>query len=352
MKNRLFRYISLLTVIAMVFVVSCEKTDIQKANEEYDFDKIVPKVQGVSGPATVIQSLSGSYSVNYFRGGSTWTWQVTNGTITSTSEDTRKIDVLFPDLGEAVVTVTETTLGGITSDPMSRTINVVLPVVTMVGPADVVQTFTYTYSVNYERAGSTWSWSATNATIVDVSEDTREVEVLFTDSGEAMLTVTETMSTGVSSLPLEFDITVGEFCPMTRDDFLGTWRGTETGSSDGDLTVTFIAGAEDNEIVVEAIDGIPAFLGGVFTGWGETFQPGFGAEGDITIVVNENGSLSIGWDYWGQTLPGPYDYWYHGSGLWSGCGAAPTMEFTFNMDWNGDGSTARSNTVELTKDVT
>ena len=267
MKNKVFRYISFFAALALI-ISACE-SDIQKANAEYDFSKVIPVVQGINGPSNATQTFSETYEIGYYRGGSTWSWSTTGATITSTSADTRTVEVLFTDAGRASITVTETTLGGVTSEP-------------------------------------------------------------YTDS-----------------------VTVAEFCPMTRDDFLGTWTGTETGSSDNpSLSVTFIAGAAANEIVAEATAGIPAFLGGVFTGWGETFQAGFGAEGDITLVINENGSISIGetLTYWGQTLPGPYDYWYNGGGLWSGCGAAPTMDFTFNLDWNGNGTSAnRSNEVSLTK---
>lgn len=266
MKNKIFKYILFFAALALI-IGACEKTDIQKANDEYDFSKVIPEVQGVNGPSNATQTFSETYTVNYFRGGSTWDWSATNATITSTSDDTREVEVLFTDAGEAVITVTETTMGGVTSEPYELTVD------------------------------------------------------------------------------------VAEFCPMSRDDFLGTWVGAETGDSEVDpLTVTFIAGAEDNEIVAEAdASGFPAFMSEVFIGWGETFQPGFGPEGDITIVVNENGSLSMGLDYWGQTLPGPWDYWYFGSGLWSGCGAAPSMEFDFNLDWDGSETAQYSSTVTLVK---
>lgn len=264
MKNKIFKYILFFAALALV-IGACEKTDIQKANDEYDFSKVIPAVQGVNGPSNATQSFSESYSVNYFRGGSTWSWSATNATISSTSDDTREVDVLFTDAGEAVITVTETTLGGVTSEP---------------------------YEV-----------------IVDVAE----------------------------------------FCPMSRDDFLGTWVGAEDGKTSGPLTVTFVAGPNDNEIVAEATAGIPAFMSDVFLGWGETFQPGYGMEGDIVLIVNENGSISKRVDYWGQTLPGPWDYWSFSEGLWSGCGTAPSMDFDFSLDWDGSGSPGYTNTIHLEK---
>lgn len=265
MKNKIFRYISFFAALIMI-LGACQKTDIQKANDDYDFDKVIPVVLGISGPTNATQTFSESYSPSYFRGGSTFSWSVSAGaTITSTSADTRDIDVLFTEAGEVDITCTETTLGGVTSEPYTET------------------------------------------------------------------------------------ITVAEFCPMSRDDFLGTWVGTESGKTSGDLTVTFIAGAADDEIIVEATAGIPAFMGGVFTGWGESFQAGFGDEGDIVIQVNANGSLGKNVRYWGQTLPGPWDYWTFNEGLWSGCGAAPTMDFDFALDWDGSGAYGYKNTIHLEK---
>ena len=261
MKNKIFKYIPLFLASFLIFS-ACEKTDIQKANDDFDFNKIVPEVQGIMGPTDVSQTFTETYSPNYYRGGSTWSWSVTGATIASVSEDTHEVDVSFTDVGVAVVTVTETTMGGITSEPYSS------------------------------------------------------------DS-----------------------ITIAAFCPMTRDDFLGVWTGTEEGKTSGDLTVTFVAGAGADEIVLEAVDGIPIILGGVFTGWGEVFQPGFGLEGDIILIVNANGTISISLDWWGQTLPGPYDYDYTGEGTWSGCGDAPSMNFTVHMGlYSG-----YINTVNLTK---
>lgn len=265
MKNKLFKYISFFAALVII-LSACEKSDIDKANEAYDFSKVIPEVLGVSGPANATQTFSESYSVNYFRGGSTWSWSATGATVSSTSADGHDAEILFTSAGEAVITVTETTMGGLTSEPF------------------------------------------------------------------------------------DYPVEVAEFCPMSRDDFLGTWVGAETGDSEVDpLTVTFIAGDAADEIKVEATAGTPAFMSEVFLGWGETFQAGFGLEGDIVITINENGSLSMGLDYWGQTLPGPWDYWYFGSGLWSGCGAAPSMDFDFNLDWDGSQTAQYTSTIHLEK---
>jgi hypothetical protein len=265
MKSKIFKYIPFFLASFLIFS-ACQKTDIQQANDDFDFNKIVPKVQGIMGPMAVSQTFTETYSANYFRGGSTWNWSVTGATIASVSEDTHEVDVTFTTTGKAVVTVTETTMGGITSEPYSS------------------------------------------------------------DS-----------------------IAVAAFCPLTRDDFLGTWTGDETGDGAGPITVTVIAGAGADEIVLEAdAEAYPQLLSNIFKGWGETFQPGFGPEGDITLIVNNNGTISVGLDYWGQTLPGPYDYWYLGSGTWSGCGGI-TMSLHFGLDWDETGTEQYASDVDLTK---
>ena len=47
------------------------------------------------------------------------------------------------------------------------------------GPSSALQTFTYDYKVTYDRAGSTWSWTSTDATVQTVSQDTKTASILF-----------------------------------------------------------------------------------------------------------------------------------------------------------------------------
>lgn len=116
MKNKLFKYISFFAALVMI-MGACEKSDIDKANEEYDFSMIVPVVQGINGPSTVTQTLTYAYSVNYYRGGSTWSWTGDGCTVSPVSDDGHDIEVTFPNDGDVSLTVTETTMAGKTSDP-------------------------------------------------------------------------------------------------------------------------------------------------------------------------------------------------------------------------------------------
>lgn len=269
MKNKILASISFLVVIAFMFS-SCEKPPIEEANEDYNYDEVIPKVLNFSGPTDL--AASGLGSVEYsclYRGGSTYTF---------------------------------------TTEGHSATITI--------------------------KEG--------NPNVAEVTWDQSDVNV------EAKIMVTETTMGGKTSEPDTLNVSLSKFCPMTVSDFVGTWTGTETGDCEHDITVDFEAGEAENTIVARAINGTPAFLGCIFEGWGETFQPGFGNEGDIILTIGlTDGSIDINLEYWGQTLPGPYDYQQNGGGTWSGCGDAPTMSFDMLMDESG----WRASHLELTKQL-
>ncbi|MBN2666233.1 MAG: hypothetical protein JXR67_06965 [Bacteroidales bacterium] len=235
---------------------------------------------------------------------------------------------------------------------------VVPAVLSTTGPSLVLQTFTYDFSVSYFRAGSTWNWTATDATVQSVSPDTRTATILFNTlppSGKAYVNVTETTVGGKTSDPKAIEVTVEPFCPLERADMIGTWDVVETGDSPRTTTVEVVAGTGDDQIIVKAdATGIPALLGQVFIDWGENFQPGenFAPNGDITLTLNlTDGTVQIPCDYWGQTLPGPWDYWCFGTGTWDGCGATPKLTLTVNLDWDGaaPGAAQYTNSVVMTK---
>ncbi len=117
MKNRITGYLSL--VMAFGLILSACETDIEKANAAYDFNAVVPEVLGMTGPTSVSQTFSQMYYVTYYRAGSTWNWSTSdNATIDSTSSNGgHDCYVNFPTDGTVEIYVTETTQGGLTSDP-------------------------------------------------------------------------------------------------------------------------------------------------------------------------------------------------------------------------------------------
>ncbi|HKL31060.1 MAG TPA: hypothetical protein VJ919_00930 [Tangfeifania sp.] len=126
MKKTIFFTLIIGAVVAVLN--SCTTPPMEAAQEAYDYNAIVPKVLGeIVGPEVVTQTFTNEYTVGYHRGGSTWSWSADEATIVSVSEDTRVATLEFgayPSDGFATITVTETTMGGITSDPVSKEIEV------------------------------------------------------------------------------------------------------------------------------------------------------------------------------------------------------------------------------------
>ncbi len=268
--KKIFYLLGSLLLVLMVFS-TCKKSEVQKANDDYDFNGMVPIVLVIDGPE--ITAASGLATLDYsvpYRGGSTWNWEV----------------------------------------------------------------------VGY---GAT----------VTVGSPSNSVEIMFAQSDldtVAQIKVIETTSGGVSSVPKILDVELKKFKPMTWDEFVGDWAGTE---ADGDSVVTNVAfsitkGADENTIVIPCINGTPSLMGPLFQGWGELFQGGFGQEGRVILELDLNsGAVTISCQYWGQTLPGPYDYWILGEGTWEGINQS--MTFGYGIQWDdacdGDGYNYSSMTI-------
>lgn len=210
---------------------------------------------------------------------------------------------------------------------------VVPKVLKVKGTTLALQTFSYTYEIDYSRAGSSWAWSATGATINSVSADTRTANVSFPEipaGGKAQLTIVETTVGGVSSDPKVIDIQVNPFCPLEPSGFVGNWVGT-----DGmDLTGYFF----DSEVVISdatattvKVSGLNA--GWIATVWGETITDG----GTITMIIGDDGTATIEdqyiftTDYDGD----PYVYHISGTAVWDNCGGSPTMTISYILDNEG-----------------
>jgi hypothetical protein len=231
---------------------------------------------------------------------------------------------------------------------------VVPAVLSATGPTLALQTKIYEFKITYFRAGSTWNWTATDATVDSVTADTKTAFILFDQmpaNDTALVMVTETTSGKVTSEQKVFEVKVDPFCPLAIGDFVGTWNVVETGDEPRTSTVSIILGTGTNNLILQVNAGLPGLLGGVFDGWGEAFQTSVEPQGNITMNVNlDNGVVTIPFAYWGQTLPGPYDYWVFGDGTWSGCGAKPTITInSVNLDWDETETAQYTNAAVLTK---
>lgn len=205
------------------------------------------------------------------------------------------------------------------------------------GPQLALQTFSYTYSPSYFRAGSTWEWSVTGATIVSVSSDTHRATVSFPtipSGGKAQLSVVETTAGGAVSDPKVIDIQVDPFCPLALSGFVGSWLGT-----DGmDLVDYFF----DSEVVISNPASTTVKVTGLNYGWitnvwGETVIAG----GTIDMTIENDGTVVIPDQYCFTTLYDGDSYIYRikGSGTWGNCGATPTLNIAYVIYYESDGYT-------------
>ncbi|MBN2762037.1 MAG: hypothetical protein JXR41_03015 [Bacteroidales bacterium] len=183
------------------------------------------------------------------------------------------------------------------------------------------------------RGGSTFTWSVTgaDATVTLDPEFSSIANIRFNQSSvdkAAVVTVTETTMGGLTA-SATYDVSLSAFTPLTWDDFVGTWAGED---EDGPVSFEVTKGDAENSIVINTdANGVPGLFYGIYAGWGEAFQPGFGNEGNAVVDVDlATGDLTIAPQYWGQTLPGPYDYFLYGSGYYNG----PVMTLTYSMNFD------------------
>jgi hypothetical protein len=123
--------LSAIALSLVLIISSCTTPPIEAAQEAYDYNAIIPKVLGISGPTSTIghglSEFPVEYSASYFRGGSSLEWSASGGaTILEVIDDGsfkgRKAKIVFPQVSEATtvtVTVVETTLGGVNSEPLT-----------------------------------------------------------------------------------------------------------------------------------------------------------------------------------------------------------------------------------------
>ena len=118
MKKIIYLLGSLLLVL-MVFS-ACKKQEVQKANDDFDFASITPKVWGIIGLKEAVQTQKLTYKV-FPRGGSTFSWTVEGAGAVKHNipGTTTSAEVEFVDVGTVTITVVETAQGGNKSEPYS-----------------------------------------------------------------------------------------------------------------------------------------------------------------------------------------------------------------------------------------
>jgi hypothetical protein len=200
----------------------------------------------------------------------------------------------------------------------------VIPVVISTsGPASVLQTFTYDYKVTYDRAGSTWSWTSTDATVQTLSKDTKTATLLFGTipaGGKATIKVVETTSGGVASPEKQILVTVNPFCPLPIAGFVGTWTGND-GQGKYTYPGTITATLSGSKILLDGLN-----VGFMNDFWAENIIAG----GTCLATINNNGTVDIPEQFFCDT---DYSTGYKikGSGTWGNCGAKPILTINYDI---------------------
>jgi hypothetical protein len=262
MKRKMILRIAFL-LTAAIFMVTCTKSDIEKAREDYSAPMVVPLVQGITGPASALQ------------------------------------------------------------------------------------TFAFDFTLPYDRAGSTWSWAVTDATLQTVSADKRTATVLFDikpANDTALVKVTETTVGGVVSPEKVKKVKVNPFCPLPIAGFVGVWSGTDGYGTGSQLYTTEVTTTALNATSIN-ITGLN--FGWIADYWGETITDG----GTLAMTINNNGTTVIPDQYCFTTdyNGDPYEYWLKGTGVWGNCGTYPTLVISYNLYYISDGYTMPSNSNRALK---
>ena len=234
MREKMKKNIYYIIVIFFVALLSnsCEKSAMEEAQDSYDYNAIVPVVlDGVQGITLINQTFTSDYTVDYCRGGSTWNWSVTDATIQSISDDTRTVTVLFSDLpddGYATITVSETTMGGVTSESVSLDV-MVNQYCPLSGLSDLVGSWSGTDGVygDYESVYSsviTTEVSGEDLLIAGIGKPFMEdfwAETV-TATGDVVITINED---GTITIPRQYIYTTSyEGSPYDYDiEGSGTW---------------------------------------------------------------------------------------------------------------------------------
>ena len=163
----------------------------------------IPSPTSITGPNNVCAHKTSSYSTTRMSG-STYSWNITGGTITSTINDTL-INVLWGTAGIGTITLRQVNTFGCDS-VVEKTITInPTPVPVLSGPNAVCERKTTTYTARFV-AGATYVWNVTGGTITSTLNDTL-INVLWGVAGAGTVSVRQTNTFSCDSTVVK-DITI------------------------------------------------------------------------------------------------------------------------------------------------
>ncbi|MBN1143600.1 MAG: hypothetical protein JXA72_04230 [Bacteroidales bacterium] len=305
-----------------------------KEDDDYDFSKIEPVIKVVTGAALPMQGRHYEFTATT-RGGSTYAWEsVLNAEVVTYpgAVGSWKTYIYFPDVistdqDPEVISVTETTMGGIQSDPKTFQIDSVIPFTALpiLGDTLVNAGFTSAFSANpsaSDKIFSTYTWESTVGTITPDAAAPWKMSISFTneDVGYTTISLIEQTSKGMIDTA-ELKVHILEYCALEsgNEDLVGGWSG-EDAYYDSEIVSSE---ADDKGVILK---GVNAMF--IFDFWGEEVTD----EGDVKMTINEDGTVVIADQYLFTTLydGASYEYWItKGKGRWNNCGEFPTLTFTY-----------------------
>lgn len=329
----LFRLSGILLVL-IVIISSCTTPAIEAAQEAYDYNSIYPIIQEVNGPAAPMQGRYYEYTAT-IRGGSVFSWESALNAEIVPIEDVEsnwKTHVYFPDdisTGDTpeIISVTETTMGGITSEPAKDTVWSVAPFAALtISGSDVVNGgFSSRYLVSpskLDKLYSSYTWEASKGEITSSADEPWIADIYFSneDVGDVLISLIEQNSKGMKDTSF-MEVVVNEYCALDEgvDGMEGSWVGLD---------------AWYESIITTEVSGSDLAVSGMSVGfmedwWGEEVTEG----GTITMKVNEDGTVEIPRQYIYTTLydGDPYEYEIEGSGRWNNCGESLALEIRYDI---------------------
>jgi len=337
--------------VAAIFIFSaCTKSEIEKANDAYDYNSIVPKIMTLSGiPGTV--QLGRTYSlVVPTRGGSTFAWQLLNGDaefypIPGKDSYHYGFYAFTDDDTVIAFSVTETTAGGKTDtwqDTIARTSgnfedfeNQAIAGSSL-GPVGFSRSYQVDLYNNNDQEFSTFAWWSEGAahTLTQDADEPWKAGIEFAEEGDITLYMAEINSHGIEADTTEIDIVVIPYCAVDNfSDFAGTYSGYDINAYGiNDMAVNFTVTVKDDKArTVTVSDGFwYAMYGPNY--WNETVTGG----NEVLLTINVDGSITFANQFATQTED-EWDY-YIGPRIapayWTGCDNEIILTIPYQSYWD------------------
>ena len=181
---------------------------------------------------------------------------------------------------------------------------------------------------------ASYSVPATLTIPANSNKGTITVTAIDNSLGEAPVTLKLQISSSDKDIIIGTDVItlkIQKFCPFVINDFLGSWPGTDGFGTGSHRRVSQVVIGTPTATTVK-VTGLN--FGWMTVKWGENIVDG----GTITMTVNSNGTTDIPDQYCFTTDYDASEYWITGTGIFSNCGAKPTLTIKYVLYYKSDGS--------------